>query len=117
MERGNNNTGNTNTQNLLRHLWLLHLPGLVAVAIYLKTASVYALIYLGLEFWLVLSALMAVIWMPAHVVPSLPRPRLDSWALVQLALYVLAGALWLVVAWLVLGLAMDRKGADKAKQV
>lgn len=103
--------------NLLRHLWLLRLPGLIAVALYLKTGSVFALLYLGLEFWLVLCALLAVVWMPPTVVPSLPRPELNTWNLVQLAVYVLAGCTWLVLAWLVLGLAMDRKGADKVKKV
>ena len=109
--------GNPNTKSLMRHLWLLRIPGLLAVAIYLKTGSVLALLYLGLEFWLVLSAVMAVLWMPAHVVPDLPRPQLSTASLVQLALYVLSGCVWLVVAWLALGVAMDRKGADKASEV
>ena len=110
-------TGNTKRQNLQRHLWLLRIPGLVAVAVYMKTGSVLALLYLGLEFWLVLSALMAVLWMPAHVVPTMPRLQLNSWNLVQLAVYVLADCGWLVVAWLLLGLAMDRKSDNQANQV
>ena len=107
---------NEKPTNLLRHLWLLRLPGVIAAALYLGAghfsplAGHAALLYLLLETGTVFIAVAVLWWLPAEMVAqALPRPRLGLGSVATQVLYLLAGLQLLVIAYLLLAIVLLQK--------
>lgn len=89
--------------SLRRHLWLLHLPGLVGVVFYLQGQPAWALLLLWLVAFATAVAAAVVYCLPAEMVEgALGRPRLGWVNLGPVLLYLFAGIESAALAQLVL---------------